>query len=294
MTPAPDATTDVVEWDLSLDELRAVHDHLPGLVLPSFVPEGTSTADAGLVDVLVAKGVLTAMPTPAAESWSEDLDAPFLMTLALQNAGAIVIQVSAWTPTSTTAHSTVIQATAASHLTVWTGADHGDARARVRGTVLDLAWQTLASLVPELQVVDRVRGTTTVSTVASQAIVDAIAGRDARVLDAVVKELHVPADAVPLFRGLAEPVRHGFRVKAFTLDSGPVFAGNWFGTSTGWLRMSVGLDAAARTGEVTPETITDAGTVTVTAQTDEDIRTELLSLVAGLIKDRDVIGGSDV
>lgn len=294
MTPAPDATTDVVEWDLSLDELRAVRDHLPGLVLPSFVPEGTPSPGVDTVSALVERGVLTTVPAADASSWSEDLDAPFLLSLALQDAAAIVIQVSAWTPTSTTAHSTVIQATAASHLTVWTGADHGDARARVRGTVLDLAWQTLASLVPELQVVDRVRGTTTVSTVASQAIVDAIAGRDARVLDAVVKELHVPADAVPLFRGLAEPVRHGFRVKAFTLDSGPVFAGNWFGTSTGWLRMSVGLDAAARTGEVTPETITDAGTVTVTAQTDEDIRTELLSLVAGLIRDRDVIGGSDV
>ncbi|WP_267420040.1 MULTISPECIES: hypothetical protein [unclassified Curtobacterium] len=294
MTPAPDATTDVVEWDLSLDELRAVRDHLPGLVLPSFVPDVSSVASVGVVDALVARGVLASAPALDAESWSEDLDGPFLLSLALQNAGSIVIQVSAWTPTSTTAHSTVIQASATSHLTVWTGVDHGDGRARVRGTVLDLAWQTLASLVPELEVTDRVRGTTTVSTVASQAIVDAVKGRDARVLDAVVQELHVPADAVPLFRGLAEPVRQGFRVKAFTLDGGPVFAGNWFGTSHGWLRMSVGLDAAARTGEVTPERITDAGTVTVTAQTDEDIRTELLSLVAGLIRDRDVIGGSDV
>ena len=291
MTPAPNAITDIVEWDLSLDELRAVRDHLPGLVLPSFVPEGTSV---GVVDALLAQGVLASVPDADAESWSDDLAAPFLLSLALQNAGSIVIQVSAWTPTSTTAHSTVIQAAAASHLTVWTGADHGDGRARVRGTVLDLAWQTLASLVPELEVTDRVRGTTTVSTVASQAIVDAIKGRDAQVLDAVVKELHVPADAVPLFRGLAEPVRQGFRVKAFTLDGGPVFAGNWFGTSQGWLRMSVGLDAAARTGEVTPERITDAGTVTVTAQTDEDICTELLSLVAGLIRDLDVIGGSNV
>ena len=291
MTPAPDAITDIVEWDLSLDELRAVRDHLPGLVLPSFVPEGTSV---GVVDALLAQGVLASVPDADAESWSDDLAAPFLLSLALQNAGSIVIQVSAWTPTSTTAHSTVIQAAAASHLTVWTGADHGDGRARVRGTVLDLAWQTLASLVPELEVTDRVRGATTVSTVASQALVDAIKGRDARVLDAVVTELHVPADAVPLFRGLAEPVRQGFRVKAFTLDGGPVFAGNWFGTSHGWLRMSVGLDAAARTGEVTPELITDAGTVTVTAQTDEDICTELLSLVAGLIRDRDVIGGSNV
>jgi hypothetical protein len=57
--------------------------------------------------------------------------------------------------------------------------------------------------------------------------------------------------------------------------------------------MSVGLDAAARTSEVTPERITDAGTVTVPAQPDEDIRSELLSLVAGLIRDRDVIGGSN-
>jgi hypothetical protein len=294
MTPAPDVTTDVVEWDLSLDELRAVREHLPGLVLPSFVPAGTSAVAGAAVDGLVSKGVLTETPEPGASSWSDDLDASFLMSLALQNAGSIVIQVSAWAPTSTTAHSTVIQAAAASHVTVWTGADGDDGRARVRGTVLDLAWQTLASLVPELEVTDRVRGTTTVSTVASQAIVDAIKGRDARVLDAVVRELQVPAEAVALFRGLAEPVRHGFRVKAFTLDGGPVFAGNWFGTSHGWLRMGVGLDAAARTGEVTPELITDAGTVTVTAQTDEDIRTELLSLVAGLIRDRDVIGGSDV
>lgn len=285
MTPAPDPTTEVLEWDLSLDGLRAVREHLPGLVLPAFVPAGAPADD--VVDDLVERGILTAVPATGATSWSDDLDGPFLLSLALQNAGSIVIQVAAWTPTAVTGHSSVIQAGAASHLTVQTGADHGAGTARVRGTILDLAWQTLAALVPELEVSDRVRGTTTVSTVASQAIVDAITGGDPRVLDAVVRELRVPTEAVALFRGLAEPVRHGFRVKAFTLDGGPVFAGNWFGTSRGWLRMSVGLDPAARTGEVTPEHITDAGTVTVTAQTDEEIRTELLSLVAGLIRDRD-------
>ena len=62
----------------------------------------------------------------------------------------------------------------------------------------------------------------------------------------------------------------------------------WFGTANGWLRMSVELRSDARGQEVTPELITDAGTVTVTAQTQDEIGTELLGLIAGLIKERDV------
>lgn len=278
MSAAP--STDVIEWEMSVGELQEVRAHLPGLVLPSFVRAGDGGDDA--VAALVSRGVLERTPAPDAESWAEDLAAPFLLSLALQNAGSIVIQVTAWTPGETAAHSTVIQASAASHLTV-----HGDGSARLRGTTLNQAWSTLADLVPSVVVDDPPQGAVTVSTVASQALVDVIGQRDPRLLDAVVRELHVPVEAVDLFRGLADPVHSGFRVKAFTLDHGPVFAGNWFGTTRGWLRMGVGLEADARRAEVTPELITDAGTVTVTAQTDEDIRTELLNLVAGLIRDRD-------
>lgn len=284
MSAAP--TTDVIDWDLSVDELRTIREHLPGLVLPSFVPSGAPEQQptAALFD----RGVLTRQPEPGAESWSDDLDAPFLLTLALQNAGSIVIQVSAWDEDSTWAHSTVIEGEAASHLTVRSARAGGGSGAHLRGSVLDQAWSALVGLIPSLEVHDPVRGSTTVSTVASQALVDAIQRGDARVLDAVVAELHVPADAVGLFRGLAEPVQHGFRVKAFTADRGPVFVADWFGTRRGWLRMSIGLDADARGADVTPELITDAGTVTVTAQTAQEIRTDLLGLVAVLIRDRDV------
>lgn len=280
MSSAPD--TDVVEWDVSVGELRAVRAHLPGLVLPSFIPDGAPGLDDGEIDALVDRGVLTRRPAADAASWSEDLAAPFLLALALQDSGSIVIQVTAWSPSRTLAHSTVIQAQAASHLTAWS-----DDAARIRGTVLDQAWPTLVELIPELDVDQPVSGTVTVSTVASQAIVDAIKTGDPRVLDAVVRELHAPPGSVDLFRGLADPVGHGFRVKAFTAARGPAFVGNWFGTSRGWVRMSVGLPADQRGKDVTPELITDAGTVTVRAQTPEQIRTELLSLVAGLIRDRD-------
>jgi len=284
MSGAP--ATDVIGWDLTVDELRTVREHLPGLVLPSFVPSGAPEQQS--TEALVERGVLTRRPDADAESWSDDLDAPFLLTLALQNAGSIVIQVSAWDRESTSAHSTVIERNAASHLTVRSARGGSDSGAHLRGSVLDQAWSALVELIPSLDVGDPVRGTTTVSTVASQALVDAIQRGDARVIDAVVAELHVPAEAVGLFRGLAEPVQYGFRVKAFTADRGPVFVADWFGTRRGWLRMSVGLDAEARGSEVTPELITDAGTVTVTAQTDQEIRTDLLGLVAGLIRDRDV------
>jgi hypothetical protein len=284
MSGAP--ATDVIDWDLTVDELRTVREHLPGLVLPSFVPSGAPEQQS--VDALVERGVLARQPDAGAESWSEDLEAPFLLTLALQNAGSIVIQVSAWDADATWAHSTVIGGDAASHLTVRSARAGDGSGAHLRGSVLDQAWSALVELLPSLEVTDPVRGTTTVSTVASQALVDAIQHGDARVLDAVVAELHVPAEAVGLFRGLAEPVQHGFRVKAFTADRGPVFVADWFGTRRGWLRMSVGLDAEARGAEVTPELITDAGTVTVTAHTDQEIRTDLLGLVAGLIRDRDV------
>lgn len=278
MSAAP--SVDVIEWALSLDELQAVRAHLPGIVLPSFVPAGDGHGD---VEALLSRGVLQHRPTPDTTSWAEDLAAPFLLSLALQNTGSIVIQVTAWTPTSTIAHSTVVQASAASHLTV-----RADDTVRLRGTTLDQVWSTLADLVPSVVVDDPAQGTATVSTVASQALVDTIGQRNPHLLDAVVRELHVPVDAVGLFRGLADPVHSGFRVKAFTVQQGPVFVGNWFGTTRGWLRMGVGLESGARGAEVTPELITDAGTVTVTAQTDEDIRTELLGLVAGLIRDRNV------
>jgi hypothetical protein len=284
MSGAPVA--DVIDWDLTVDELRAIRQHLPGLTLPSFLPEGEPSPSE--VEALLEGGVLVRRPSADAQSWTDDLDAPFLLTLALQNAGSIVVQVHAWNAEDTTAHSTVIERGAASHLTMRASRVGDGSSIRLRGTVLDQAWSTLADLVPVLDIDVPAQGSTTISAVASQALVDAIQRGDARVLDALVSELHLAAGAVDLFRGLAEPVRHGFRVQAFTADRGPVFMANWFGTRRGWLRMSAGLEAAARGSDVTPELITDAGTVTVTAQTDEDIRTDLLGLIAGLIRERDV------
>ncbi|GAA3334438.1 hypothetical protein HP467_01455 [Curtobacterium albidum] len=284
MSGAP--AIDVIDWDLTVDELRTVREHLPGLVLPAFVPSGAPEQQS--TEALVERGVLTRQPDAGAETWADDLDAPFLLVLALQNAGSIVIQVTAWDAEATWAHSTVIGGDAASHLTVRSERTGDGSGAHLRGSVLDQAWSALVGLIPSLEVTDPARGSTTVSTVASQALVDAIQHGDARVLDAVVAELHVPSDAVGLFRGLAEPVQHGFRVKAFTVDRGPVFMADWFGTRRGWLRMSIGLSSDAPGSGVTPERITDAGTVTVSAQTDEEIRTELLGLVAGVIRDRDV------
>ncbi len=284
MSAAP--ATDVIDWEFSVDELRTIRDHLPGLVLPAFVPDGAP--DAPEVALLVDRGFLAHEPEADADSWVDALHRPLLLTLALQNAASIMIQVSAWQPGETIAHSTAIEADAASHLTMWTTIMDGSASLRVRGSVLDQAWSTLADLVPTLEVAAPVRGTATIGTVASQAVVDAIGRRDPAVLAAVAAELRVPADAVELFRGLSEPVQHGFRVKAFTAERGPVFVADWFGTSRGWLRMSVGLDGSLSEQAVTPELITDSGTVTVTAQTEHEIRTELLGLVAGLVKERNV------
>lgn len=284
MSAAP--STDVVDWELSIDELRAVREHLPGLVLPSFVPDGAPAEVP--VDPLLERGLLAREPVAGGASWADALDRSFLLTLALQNAASIVVQVSAWHPGGAIAHSTVIEKSAASHLTVRASTGEHDGRATVQGTVIDQAWSRLAGLIPHLEVVRQIRGSATISTVASQAVVDAAARRDPAVLAAVVDELHVPADAVELVRGLAHPAQHGFRVKAFTAELGAVFVADWFGTANGWLRMSVELRSDARGQEVTPELITDAGTVTVTAQTQDEIGTELLGLIAGLIKERDV------
>jgi hypothetical protein len=97
--------------------------------------------------------------------------------------------------------------------------------------------------------------------------------------------MHISVEAAELFRGLAEPPRRGFRLKVFTAAAGIVFAGNWVGASNGWLRMSAGVGSDP-TQDITAQRLTDGGTVTAIAETREQLGSDVLGLIAGLVRGR--------
>ncbi|HEY8911830.1 hypothetical protein [Lacisediminihabitans sp.] len=287
---AASTTAGVSRFELTLDELSLLREHIPGLVLPSFI-QSNAVPDEGAAFAAMRKRELVGEATIASEvDWTATIAPAVKLALALQMSGDFIFQVTAWTDTEVTAHSSTVTGGVASGLTAASARQNAQAPLAPAGIVLTLApvavlSKSLAELLPSTAgaPVAPSSGPLTVGLVESRALVAAIRAGDPRVIDAVAADIHA-ADAQTVFSQLAGPITAGFRVKVFTLSGGCVYSGDWFLGANGWLKISVAASPAPN-ASVTAQSVTDGGSVTISAVTAKSIEVELLSLVSEGVRD---------
>ncbi|MFC5928609.1 hypothetical protein D6T64_21570 [Cryobacterium melibiosiphilum] len=289
--------------DLTVAELRLIRDHIPGLLLPDFLPPAaTETAAAAAsgqaLDRLRAAGLVTAAATLAEPDWTDAVMPALRVPLALQMAGDFVFQVSAFTPAERTDHASTVTRGACSGLTVITprlSATDAAARAVVALTPVDRLWTSLCELVPGELVPGAVANpaaeasaapspvpSVAIGLVESRALIAAMRAHDRSVIDALATELHVERPARQLLEDLSGSLDTGFRVKAFTA-TGCVYSHDWFLGPRGWITVRLSVSGAA--ADISATDVVDGGTVRLTRARREDIRVDLLGIVATLVRD---------
>ena len=301
-------------FSLTLAEVRLLRDHLPGLILPTFIPaaESTNAADeanqSAVLAGLKARQFVSNEVSLDDPDWSTQIPSTLLLALTLQMSGRLVFQVVAWSAAegagrSTTMHSTTVTETVCAGLTVRSTARAED-EPQVEVTMAPVTglYPSLARLLPADSPVagppvsDGSGRAVSLGIVESRALIAAIRGGDHRVVANLTAELHA-ADAREVLQDLSGAMGTGYRIKAFgavgDTAGGALFARDWFRGPRGWLKMSVALPRPAA-GADAAQAITDQGRVTIRRTALAGIRQDLLGLVAEtLLSSNDLTGATD-
>ena len=301
-------------FSLTLAEVRLLRDHLPGLILPTFIPaaESTNAADeanqSAVLAGLKARQFVSNEVSLDDPDWSTQIPSTLLLALTLQMSGRLVFQVVAWSAAegagrSTTMHSTTVTETVCAGLTVRSTARAED-EPQVEVTMAPVTglYPSLARLLPADSPVagppvsDGSGRAVSLGIVESRALIAAIRGGDHRVVANLTAELHA-ADAREVLQDLSGAMGTGYRIKAFgavgDTAGGALFARDWFRGPRGWLKMSVALPRHAA-GADAAQAITDQGRVTIRRTALAGIRQDLLGLVAEtLLSSNDPTGATD-
>jgi hypothetical protein len=294
------ARAEVIAFALTLPELCLLRDHLPGLVLPAFVPaaapdDGTGgpPAPEGVLESLRERKLVDDRATLAGPDWSERIPPTLLLALTLQMSGHLVFQVVAWSAgtggrMSHTTHSTTVTETVCAGLTVRSvpGSDE-EPQAHVTLTSVAGLYPSLVELLPPDDqepgepVSAKPAEAVSLGIVESRALIAAIRGGDQRVVASLTADFHAEG-AREVLQDLSSSMGTGYRIKAFASAGRVLFARDWFGGPRGWLKMSVTLPRSEAGAPIapTPQTITDDGRVTIRRTAAAGIRQDLLGLIA--------------
>ena len=301
-------------FSLTLAEVRLLRDHLPGLILPTFIPaaESTNAADeanqSAVLAGLKARQFVSNEVSLDDPDWSTQIPSTLLLALTLQMSGRLVFQVVAWSAAegagrSTTMHSTTVTETVCAGLTVRSTARAEDSpQVEVTMAPVTELYPSLARLLPADSPVagppvsDGSGRAVSLGIVESRALIAAIRGGDHRVVANLTAALHA-ADAREVLQDLSGAMGTGYRIKAFgavgDTAGGALFARDWFRGPRGWLKMSVALPRPAA-GADAAQAITDQGRVTIRRTALAGIRQDLLGLVAEtLLSSNDPTGATD-
>jgi hypothetical protein len=283
------ATPGVSRFELALDELSMLRDHIPGLILPSFIRPSLGRDESVLFESLRERELIDERTLASEADWTATIAPAVRLALALQMSGDLVFHITAWNATELIEHSSTVTRGVASGLTVATARRNGQLSLRPADVTMTLApvaalATLLAELVPSTTEVDGAPSgaLVTMGLVESRALVAAIRAGDPRVIGAVASEVHAPQGPT-VFSQLAGPITTGFRMKVFTPSGGCVYSGDWFLGANTWLKISVA--APSTNASPTAQSITDSGAVTISAVTARSIEVELLSLVSEGVRD---------
>ena len=293
-------------FNLTLPELLLLREHLPGLVLPAFVPatrmgdsvnDGASPAD--LLARLQSRQLVDGEADLTEADWSQRLPSVLLLGLSLQMTGQLVFQVQAWSGgasggLATTAHSTTVTETVCAGLTLRSPAGAEAPTVAVTVAPLSGLYPSLAELIPADPAADTrpgiaiSAGAVSLGLVESRALIDAIRAGDERVVASLTTEFHTEG-ARDVLQDLSGAMGTGYRIKAFgTADTAAdrvLFSRDWYRSPRGWLKMSVTLPRPE--GDSPPvstaQALTDTGRVTIRRTSAAGIRQDLLGLIAEIL-----------
>ncbi|TFD58130.1 hypothetical protein E3T39_12550 [Cryobacterium suzukii] len=280
--------------ELTVDEFRVVQEAVPDLMLPVSLGVGTLEESGPDVDIrrsaaleaLAGRQLLRSMPGGAG-----DPHPLLLLALGLPSMAVHAMWVQSWTPTesSQTLVSISDQLMSAVTVTVARATDSPqtfahecvDGRVTISLGSLALLVDHLDGLLAEtpLEPVGVRTVTVLIGLVESRTLIAAIRAGDHLVVEQLAAQFGA-ADAVPVLRSLAATMESGLRLRVFRKPGTPLYSAEWFQGTTGeWVSMRV---LANSPGEVTAQTLIDAGQVQVSRRHRSALLADILSVVTTL------------
>jgi hypothetical protein len=287
-------------FTLTLPETQLLRDHLPGLILPAFVPatplDESADAAATALAGLQSRQLLDGDASLADADWSKRMPSVLLLGLSLQMTGRLVFQVQSWSPAAdggltTLLNNTTVTETLCAGMTVQSSTGPTVPGVDVSVAPVSGLYPALTGLLPpESAALARAAGTgatgaVSVGLVESRALIAAIRAGDERVVASITAGFHAEG-ARDVLQDLSGAMGTGYRVKAFstTGTGGALFARDWFRGPRGWLKLSVSVPPPEPGAPApTPQAVTDEGRVTIRRTDADGIRQDLLGLVAEII-----------
>jgi len=280
MMQAPDV---MQRFEIGIDELLLLRDHIPGLILPNLAaPARTPHDDLTPLNSLKRNGLLDSSTVLGDPDWTGLIRPPLLSCLALQMTGELLFQADAWSPESQITSSITVTDGVTSTLTISANTDREAASPPLvsieLGDVSNLS-TTLAGLIPPTSPTQETFAPVTVGVTQSRALIAALRTGDSRVIEAVAAETQLE-NATSVLARIAGAMSASFRIRTFTRDGRCVYAGSWFHTSAGWTKFDLNAQ-----NPLSAEDITESATITISPATQAGMEIELLGLVAEGVRD---------
>jgi hypothetical protein len=281
-------------FELTLSELRAVCSLVPELVLPAgytmsdLAKEGTTVdgdeaLKAGLAS-LTRRGLLSR----EVDGDKENVSPALLFALSLHVVAEHAIRLFSWSPSDEVREVVSVNRGACAGLRriLPRGAQAGDSSTRIIVTFMYLSElpRHLLELVAEgPQVAKAALQATTIGLVESRAVLEAIRSGDQEFLEGLTGRLNTETD-VELMSGLTRQMDAGFHLELLDQDARCLYIGDWFRGDDDWMSMTVMPDRFPVSGQ----SIAESGRMRLAKVTRALIRIDLIELVAGIRRARDV------
>jgi hypothetical protein len=283
-------------FELSVNELRAVCDLVPELVLPAGHGIGdfggggtgddaaTASATAAGYSSLKERGLIVGHP----DSDQEGVAPALLFALSLHGVADRAIRVFSWTPMDESRELISVNRGACAGLRriQRRGSHAGDSATRIIVTFMYLP--ELAKHLLELVADNSSRSkttlrSTTIGLVESRAIVQAIREGDEGFLASLSTKAQSETD-VDILSSLTRQLDAGFHLELLDKEAQCLYIGDWFRGDDGWISMTV----VPSEFPVSSQSLAESGRMRLAKVSRSLIRADLLELVAGLRRTRDV------
>ncbi|WP_205245046.1 hypothetical protein [Leifsonia tongyongensis] len=279
-------------FELSIDELRAVCELVPELVLPSgyTASDLSPLPDDANEDTAIAAGHASlkerGLVGPQADGDPEGVAPALLFALSLHAVAERALRIFAWSPAEESREL----------ISVNRGACAGLRRVQRRGALdptarIVVTFMYLGELTKHLLelVADNSPGTnspltsTTIGLVDSRAVVEAVRAGNQEFLASLTSRSGDDQD-VELMSGLTRQMDAGFHLELLDREARCLYMGDWFRGDDGWISMTV----IPGQFPVSGESLAESGRMRLAKVSRSLIRADLLEMVAGLRRTRDV------
>ena len=284
-------------FELSLNELRAVCDLVPELALPAgytvndLVPtpdDGDPAAQVSSLEAGYASLKARGLILRQADSEHDAVVPALLFALSLHGVADRAIRLFSWSPVDEVRELISVNRGACAGLRriQRRGVRAGDPNTRVVVTFMylgELAKHLLELVADSSSGMNTPPRSTTIGLVESRALVEAVRAGDQQFLQSLASRLDAEAD-VELMSGLTGQMNAGFHLELLDKEARCLYLGDWFRGTDGWISMTV----APGEFPVSGQSLAESGRMRLAKVSRSLIRADLIELVAGIRRIRDV------